>query len=189
MAKIVDPILDYFFQIPLADGNILQFLSHHGFRVSKIQNADGSTKSLIFYHVSYPSKSVQFDDDGMGVENFLFSFQENLFFILDETELTFLIKTPLEEQGIAISKGDYDMNFEVRKVKYTGQQSNSLDDSIEDNTVLHLTKASNKYVLPHVLIQKIFTSFITNKKLLKLEEIIQEYRNDTAPKTDDAYKA
>ena len=171
MSKIVDPVLDYFLQIPLSEGNILQFLSRNGFRVSKVQNPDGSTKSLLFYHVSYPSKTVQFNDDGLGVENFLASAQESLFFVLDETELTFLVKTPREEKGVAISKGDSDMKFPVRNVRYTGENLHNKD--VEQGSIdINLVKNSNDLILSHEYIQKIFMSFIQNKKLLDIEELV-----------------
>jgi len=189
MSKIVDPIIDYFLQIPLSEGNILQFLSHNGFNVSKVQNPDGSTKSLLFYHVSYPSKSVQFNDDGKGVENFLSLSQQSLFFILDDTEMTFILKAPREERGIAMEKGDTDMRFSARKVRYTGEQSNTLNELTGDNTVLHLTKTSNTFELPHAVMQKIFISFITEKKLLTIEDLLRENRNIIAKPVDDMYCA
>lgn len=187
MAKIVDPVLDYFLQIPLSEGNILQFLSRNGFRVSKVQHPDGSTKSLIFYYVSFPSKSVQFQDNDRGVENFLFNLQEVLFFVLDETEMTFIVKTPRFEQGLAIERGGEDMTFMARRVKYTGEKSASLDDEIEDKTTLHLTKEKNTFHLPHAVLQNIFESFISTKKLVKIDKVMQDYRDTHGNKADDMY--
>lgn len=175
MGKIVDPIIDYFLQIPLSEGNILQFLSHNGFKISKVQNPDGTTNSLVFYFVSYPTKTVQFDDEGRGVENFLYQYQESLFFILDENEITFLIRTPREINGIAIKKENLSGEFPIRRVLFTGDQSGIKKG--ENKNHFTLNKGSNDYTCEHPVVQKIFMSFIQGKKLLDIDATIQEYKN------------
>ncbi len=179
MSKIVDPVIDYFLQIPLEDDNILQFLSSNEFKVSKIQYPNGDTKALLFYYVTYPFKNVQFQDDGKGIENFLYPSQQSLFFILDETELTFIIKTPREEKGIAIGKCDNNMNFPVRKIRYTGERANAKSFSMGGKNI-DLKKKTDDFILPHVNVQKIFSCFISEKKLVNpsdLEECNNEEQN------------
>ncbi len=173
MSKIVDPVIDYFLQIPLTEGNILQFLAHNGFNVSKVQHPDGSTKAIMFYNVSYPSKNVQFEEEIKGVENFLYPLQHTCFFILDEKEMTFLIKTPLSSHGIAIERGDNDMNFPFRTVKHSGEGILST----EKNNHINLQEGSNTVIIPHPILQKIFMNFVQGKKILEISDILYEYRN------------
>lgn len=177
MSQVVDPILDYFLQIPIEQANIVTFLNHHGFQASKIQHPNGETKSIVFYYTQYPSKSVHFPNNPESIENFLYALQQNFFMVLDEKEMSFLIKTPRSAYGIAIEKGNNEMEFPIRTISYIGENRHNTENIKDYNTTLTVNnKKNDAIIIPHPILQKIFITFIKGKKILELSEIIDEYK-------------
>lgn len=172
MSKVLDPVLDFFIQIPLSAGNILRFLSHHGFQVSTVQSSTGETKNILFYHTLFPKKTVQFDESHKGVENFLYSYQKTFFLILDKYEITFLLRTPTEEHGVAIGIQNNNELYPVRKVNYSGESKNE-EFSGDIHTDITL-KGLEDAMIGQQELQKFFMSFVTNKTVLNITDLNNE---------------